>query len=312
MHPKSYVVQYTAFVRGFLNPTRPLTVVFDFSNGPTELIVPEIVRGIPEIHPFFVDSKLSGNFPAHGPNPLAPKAVLHLHREVERHRADLGLIFDADGDRVFVADHRGRWVPPYVIAHLLARHETPPFLFEPRTYFSLEKAGVLDRSTTELTRVGTYFIKQRMRERRAGFAGEYSGHYFFRDFFGADSGILAAVKVLNAVTRLPYPLADFYDLFPHAVFGRELNLVTSDANAVIAAVRLHFQSERHRTYRIDTVVLDFGNWFLNIRPSNTEPLVRLFLGSRDSALLTKQFRNIEQLLTTERHLGSVSATPTAA
>ncbi len=301
-----YLRIYADFLRGALDPLRPQRVVFDFSNGPTALVVPLVVRGVQGITPTFIDGELSGNFPAHGPNPLVLPAVLHLHREVLAHHADLGVIFDADGDRAFFVDHRGRWIPPYAIAHLLSLHEEPPYLFEPRTYFSLEKAGLLDRERSEIVPVGTYFIKRRMRETGAGFAGEYSGHYFFKEFFSADSGILAAVKVINAVTRLPYTLADFYDLFPRRVVGQELNIESGEPNAVVAALTRHFRHEAKYVHHLDKVTLDFGAWFLNIRPSNTEPLIRLFIGSTSRVLLERKSAEVGRFLASELKRGSMA------
>jgi phosphomannomutase len=293
----SYLETYAGFLRGFASPARRIAVVFDFSNGATELVVPRVLAGVPHIAATLIDRTLSGNFPAHGPNPMAARAQFHLHEAVLKHRADIGVIFDADGDRVFFVDHRGRSVPAYVIATLLAKHEEPPYIFDTRTYYSLEKTGMLDPGTARLSAVGSFFIRKLMREARAGFGAEYSGHYYFKEFFRADSGILAALKVINAVTRLPYTLADYVDLLPRELITEEMNIRVANPAAALKKIRAHYRKLSKRTKLFDGVTLDFGDWFLAARPSNTEPLIRLFAGSGNALLLRGRLRECERLVT---------------
>jgi phosphomannomutase len=289
-----YTRTYAEFLRSFLSPATPIRVVFDFSNGPTELIVPRIVEGNRLITPLFVDRTLSGNFPGHGPNPLVGGALIHLHREVLLHHADLGVIFDADGDRAFFVDHRGRSVPAFVIAALLARHERPPFVFDTRTLLPLERTGLAPAGAT-LAPVGSFFIRAAMRRTGAGFAAEYSGHCYFKDFFSADSGILTALKVVNAVTRLPYPLADFCDLLPHHIAVSELNVRSEAPAETIARLSAHYRPHAKKYRKFDGITLDFGDWFMNARPSNTESLVRIFGGSANALLLRGKMRECERV-----------------
>ena len=293
MQNNEFIKTYVGFLRPFLVPALPLKIVFDFSNGATELIVPEVVKGTPSIKPIFVDRTLSGNFPAHGPNPLAPKAIGHIHKEVLMHHADLGVIFDADGDRVFFIDHLGRWIPTHVIAYLLAIGAHPPYVFDTRTALSLKKSGLIPPGQVHVSPVGSIFIKEAMRRTHAGLGAEYSGHYCFEEFYMSDSGILTALKIINAITLLPYTVADLVDLAPVKLETEEINIESGDPGQTIAAVLSHYRGSALSLERRDGATLDFGSWFLNIRSSNTESLVRVFAGSSDRALLarkTKEFR----------------------
>lgn len=293
--PDSYITPYAGFLRGFLALTRPLRVVFDFSNGPTALVVPQVIRDEKRIAPLFIDRTLSGNFPGHGPNPLASGATIHLHREVLAHHADLGVIFDADGDRAFFIDHRGRSIPAFVIAALLARNESGPYVFDTRTFLPLEKVGLDTTAKAVLSPVGSFFIRAAMRRTSAGFGAEYSGHYYFKDFFSADSGILAAIKVMNAMTRLPYSLADFYDLLPKHIAVDEMNVRSETPARTIAQLTAHFRPSAKRVRKFDGITLDCGDWFLNARASNTEPLVRIFAGSPNALLLRGKMKECERV-----------------
>ncbi|MDO8470155.1 MAG: hypothetical protein Q7S84_04060 [bacterium] len=293
---RNYAGEYALFLRTFLAPARPLRVVFDFSNGPAGIIVPDVVRSEPNLTAFFVDRALSGNFPGHGPNPLAGAGLLHLHTEVLARHANLGLIFDADGDRVFVVDERGRWVPPHLVAHLLARRAATPFVFDTRTALALRYAGLFEPAAAILSPVGSVYIKERMRASGAGFGAEYSGHYYFKEFLSVDSGILAAVNVLNAVSRLPYSLAEFVDLAPRDVRFEERNMPTKKPRVTVAALTSALRPGARRVTPAarmigvqDGMVIEADAWFATVRPSNTEPLVRVCVGSIEPRI-TKEKR----------------------
>ena len=292
---RTYADEYASFLRAFLAPVRPLRVVFDFSNGPAGMVVPHVIRNAPNLTAFFADRALSGNFPGHGPNPLAGAGLLHLHTEVLARRANLGLIFDADGDRVFVTDERGRWVPPHLVAHLLARSAEAPFVFDTRTVLALRYAGLLEPETAVLSPVGSVFIKERMRRCGAGFGAEYSGHYYFKEFLSVDSGILAAVKILNAVSLLPYSLAEFADLAPHEVLFEERNVPTKRPRATVAVITNALRPGARRTVPAarttgvpDGMVIEADAWFATVRPSNTEPLVRVCIGSTEPRIIKEK------------------------
>lgn len=281
-----YRDQYASFLKGFLAPQKPLRVVFDFSNGPAGLIVSRILRGNERIIPFFQDATVSGAFPAHGPNPLVSRGLFHLHQSVLAHRADLGIIFDADGDRAFFVDHKGRWVPPHLAAYCLAREFTAPYVFDTRTALALRYAGLDNNLKYVVSRVGSVFIKEAMRRQQAGFGAEYSGHYYFREFLSVDSGILAAISLMNAVTKLPYTLAEFVDLAPHKVEFEERNIHAAASGPVVKGLIALLKPGARRTRRTeDGVSIEADSWFATVRASNTEPLVRVCVGAIDTASL---------------------------
>ena len=292
---RNYAGEYASFLRTFLAPARPLRVVFDFSNGPAGAIVPAAVGSEPNLTVFFVDRALSGNFPGHGPNPLAGGGLLHLHQEVLAKHANLGIIFDADGDRAFVVDERGRWIPPHLVAHLLARLSEAPFVFDTRTALALRYAGLFEQKTSVLSPVGSVFIKERMRTHGAGFGAEYSGHYYFKEFLSADSGILASFKVLNAVSRLPYSLSEFADLAPHEVLFEERNIPTRKPGAAIAGLVAALRPGARRTMPAtrltgtpDGIIVEADEWFATVRPSNTESLVRVCVGGIEPRIIKEK------------------------
>lgn len=289
----TYINRYAAFLKRAVQLTRPLKVVFDFSNGPTKLVVPRVFRGNPLITPIYEDRKVSGGFPAHGPDPLVRKAQQHLSREVQRHRADLGVIFDADGDRAFFVDEKGTLLFSYLIAYLLSLREEGPIVADVPTHISLLKTELLPHSRLFMSKVGSYFIKKEMRRRNAALGVEYSGHYYFKDFFFSDSGVLTAIKVINSVSRLPYSLHAFYSLLPQ-IFEKQMNIRVrgGDMRKELSRFKKRYAHRAKHMERIDGFVFDFGDSWLTVRSSNTEPLLRLTAGARNEKRLRGLLRNL--------------------
>src|SRR3990167_6992312 len=175
---------YSDFLKKNLNPQKKLKVIFDCSNGTAGPILKQLTINNEQLTTYFINDKPDGNFPAHGPNPLKSGALKQLQNKVKKYKADLGIIFDADGDRVFFIDNLGRFINPDAIAKLLIWNLKP-------------KKIIID------VRTG-WLIKKMMRKTNADFAAEYSGHYYFKNFFFVDSGILAAIEIINAISKLPY------------------------------------------------------------------------------------------------------------
>lgn len=287
---KAYLGKYVRFLAPFLKLQRPLRVVFDSSNGPAGQVVWKLLANHPKVQAAFLDSKVSGQFPAHGPDSFRPAARHHVAMEVLRRGADLGILFDGDGDRMFLFDHRGTWVPPPAVAMLLFLGEASPFVADIITAKMLEKtrfsAGIVHG-----TKVGSFFIKKEMRKQHASVGAEYSGHYYFKDFFGCDAGVLAALKVMNVVSALPYPLADFADLLavpPHALFPVKV-AKTEQALERLAGI---YRKRGERIQRTDGVLVDGGEWWFVARPSHTEPLIRVFVGARKEKVLREKEREL--------------------
>ncbi|MGO2747711.1 phosphomannomutase/phosphoglucomutase [Microbacterium sp.] len=298
---RDYAVLLRALVN--LSDIRPLRVVVDAGSGMAGLTVPAVLgtaAGLDElpidIFPMYFE--LDGTFPHHEANPIVPGNTADLQREVVRLGADIGLAFDGDADRCFVVDERGERVDPSVLTALVGLREsrreqqvgrTPVVLHNLITSRAVpeifERAGV----RTIRTRVGHSFIKALMAKEAAVFGGEHSGHFYFRDFFGADSGLLAAMHVLAAVAEQDGPLSKLAaELDPYHRSG-EINLraddISSAERAVIDALGADLPRSGIELDRLDGLTLTHGDsassaadderWWVSLRPSNTEPLLRL-------------------------------------
>ncbi len=293
------LADYADYLRELVNldEIRPLTVAVDAGNGMGGHTVPAVLGTLGPITIVPLYFELDGSFPNHEANPLDPKNLVDLQALVRSSGADIGLAFDGDADRCFVVDERGEPVSPSAITAIVAQRELAK---EPgaTVIHNLITSRAVPELVEELggkpvrTRVGHSFIKQEMASTGAVFGGEHSAHYYFRDFWGADSGMLAALHVLAALgegTRTVSDLMAAYDVY--AASG-EINSTVADAAERTAAVLAAFADRTESVDRMDGVTVDLGGhaWF-NLRASNTEPLLRLNVeaGSRDdvNALVTE-------------------------
>ena len=274
--------QYASFVRGLVNLSdlRPLTVAVDAGNGMGGHTVPAVFEPMPvKLEPLYFE--LDGTFPNHEANPLDPANLVDLQRYVRETGADIGLAFDGDADRCFVVDELGNPVSPSAVTALVAERELAK---EPgaTVIHNLITSRAVPELVTELgghpvrTRVGHSFIKQQMAETGAIFGGEHSAHYYFRDFWGADSGMLAGLHVLAALGEQDRPLSELMAKYERYAASGEINSTVADAAERTDAVLSAFADRTTVVDRLDgvTVELADGAWF-NLRASNTEPLLRL-------------------------------------
>ena len=278
---------YAAFLRQLvdLSALRPLKVAVDAGNGMGGHTVPAVLGPLPvTVEPLYFE--LDGNFPNHEANPLDPANLVDLQEFVRRTGADIGLAFDGDADRCFVVDERGNPVSPSAITALVAERELAK---EPggTVIHNLITSRTVPELVTELggvpvrTRVGHSFIKQEMAQSGAIFGGEHSAHYYFRDFWCADSGMLAALHVLAALGEKDRPLSELTDAYARYAASGEINSTVADAADRTAAVVAAFGDRAESVDELDGVTVDLrdGSWF-NLRASNTEPLLRLNVESR--------------------------------
>ena len=274
-----YLDPYSAFLKKQSDVKKPLKVVFDCSNGTTGPVLKKIK--ILNSKFYILNSRPDGRFPAHGPNPLLAHAMNQLQKAVLKNKADLGVVFDADGDRAFFVDNRGRIVPSFIIAELLFLESEGPFVVDLIVFKALEKLGALKEHKVFPSRVGTYFVKSLMRRKKATVAGEFSGHYYFKDFFYSDSGVFTAIKVMNVVSRLPYSLADFYDFSAEGFMLENFDIHVKNQPESLRKIVRTYKKKSKRIGKLDGFTFDFGDSFLIVRPSNTEPLLRFFVGGRN-------------------------------
>src|SRR3954468_19846527 len=270
-----------------LSSIRPLKVVVDAGNGMGGHTVPVVLADLPlEVVPLFFE--LDGSFPNHEANPLDPANLVDLQAAVREHGADLGLAFDGDADRVFVVDERGAAVSPSAITALVAVRE----LAKGRGTTIIHNL-ITSRAVPEIvrehggepvrTRVGHSFIKAEMARTDAVFGGEHSAHYYFRDFWRADTGMLAAMHVLAALGEQSRPLSELTAAYSRYVASGEINSTVADAAAKMAEVRGSFaEQDGVGVDDMDGMTVDLpdGSWF-NLRASNTEPLLRLNVEAPD-------------------------------
>ncbi|MFE3329547.1 phosphomannomutase/phosphoglucomutase [Streptomyces sp. NPDC059176] len=274
-----------------LTAIRPLKVVVDAGNGMGGHTVPTVFAPLPvELVPMYFE--LDGTFPNHEANPLDPKNLVDLQARVRAEGADIGLAFDGDADRCFVVDERGEGVSPSAITALvaareLAKHPGGTVIHNLITSWSVPEVVAEHGGTPVRTRVGHSFIKEEMARTGAIFGGEHSAHYYFRDFWNADTGMLAALHVLAALGTQDKPLSALVDRYDRYVGSGEINSTVSDQAARTLAVRGAF--ERRPGVSIDSLdglTVATEDWWFNLRPSNTEPLLRLNVEARDEATMT--------------------------
>jgi phosphomannomutase len=279
---------YTTYLRRLVDLTgiRPLTVAVDAGNGMAGHTVPavlgdQLLPGLPlRLIPLYLD--LDGAFPHHDANPLDPTTLVDLQKTVRETGADLGLAFDGDADRCFVIDENGDPVPPSAIVGLiatreLARHPGSAIIYNAITSAAVPEIIVEHGGRPVRERVGHSYMKATMARENAIFGGEHSGHYYFADFWRADTGMLAALHVLAALGETNQPLSELTGRYTRYTASGELNTTVADIPAVLDHVEAHYtRLPGTGTDRLDglTVHLDTGTWF-NLRPSNTEPLLRL-------------------------------------
>jgi phosphomannomutase len=273
-----------------LSGIRPLKVAVDAGNGMAGHSVPHVLEGLPiTLIPLYFE--LDGSFPHHEPNPIDPANLADLQRAVLAHGADVGLAFDGDADRCFVVDERAQIVSPSVLTALIAVRELAR---EPGATIihNLITSRAVPEFITEnggrpvRTRVGHSFIKARMAETGAVFGGEHSGHFYFRDFWFADSGMLAALHVLAALGTQDAPLSQLLAGFSRYVASGEINSEVADQKAATEAVRQAFAGRPGvSTDEMDGLTVTGDGWWFNVRPSNTEPLLRLNVEAADEPTL---------------------------
>jgi phosphomannomutase len=273
-----------------LSKIRRLTVVVDAGNGMAGHTVPVVLDGLPlDVVPLFFE--LDGNFPNHEANPIDPANLVDLQRAVRAEGADIGLAFDGDADRCWVVDERGESVPPSTITALVAVRELAK---EPGA--TIIHNLITSRAVPEIvrehggvplrTRVGHSFIKAEMAKTGAIFGGEHSAHYYFRDFWGADTGMLAALHVLAALGEQAGPLSDLLADFTRYSASGEINSTVSDQAERLGAVRATYEGKPDVSIdELDGLTVSAQDWWFNLRPSNTEPLLRLNVEAADSATM---------------------------
>jgi len=293
---------FAEHVRSFIDPSalRRLKVVADTANGMGGLVVPKVFEGLPvDLEILF--GELDGTFPNHPADPIQEENLQALKEAVVASKADIGLAFDGDADRVFLIDEQARPVSGSLTTALVARamlekHPGATVLYNlisskivPET---IERYG----GTPVRTRVGHSFIKQVMVDTGAVFGGEHSGHYYFMDNYRADSGLIAAMVILEELSASGLPLSELLAPYRKYADSGEINTEVDDPVTAVESLAEHFAAQGVVTDRTDGLSVDFDDWWFNVRPSNTEPLLRLNVEAATPAECERHTAELLQLV----------------
>jgi phosphomannomutase len=294
------VEEYVEHVLSFIDAQRmsPLTVVADTANGMGGLVLPAIFERLP-VKLVGLYLELDGTFPNHPADPMQPENQEDVRKAVVEHGADIGLAFDGDADRVFVTDERAEGVSGSLITALVAEamlEREPGTTILHNVICSWVVPEVIrERGGTPVrTRVGHSLIKKVMAETGAVFGGEHSGHYYFRDHYRADSGIIAALLVLERLSEAGVPMSELLAPYRRYHASGEINSEVDDQEARIEHVAVAFADGSQD--RLDGLTVQYRDWWFNVRPSNTEPLLRLNVEARTPELLEEKTEELLRLI----------------
>ena len=275
-----------------LNSMRRLKVVIDAGNGMAGYTAPAVFKrlNVELIEMYF---ELDGTFPNHEANPIDPKNLQDLAKSVKKNNADIGLAFDGDADRCFLVDENGDLVNPSALTALiadraLASDPVSTIIYNLISSRSVKEVVEENGGTAVRSRVGHSYIKKLMAETGAIFGGEHSGHFYFRDFWRADSGMLAALHALAALSESSGTLSQLLKSYNRYSSSGEINSVVSDSQSVMAAIESFYQAmDGITTDHLDGLTVESQDWWFNVRASNTEPLLRLNVEANNQRLMEK-------------------------
>ncbi|NOZ48372.1 MAG: phosphomannomutase/phosphoglucomutase [Chlorobi bacterium] len=293
--------EYISFLNSYKSDIDNLNFGIDCSNGMASLLIKDILGTKPD----YIFDELDGNFPNHDPNPLIIKNVEALQNLVIENKYDLGIIFDGDADRVMFVDENGEFVSPDLIIGLMAHYflinKKGNVLQDIRTSKAVGEYIQKFGSTMHTWRVGRAYATLKLREINGIYGGELAGHYYFRDFYYSDSGILAALIVLNVLAKMKKQNKTFSQLIAEikSYFNSgEINYKIEKKLDAMNALKEFFEKEEKPTafYDFDGYRLEFKDWWFNVRPSNTEPYLRFLAEANDELLLKNKLKEVESIL----------------
>ena len=298
--PLDLLRQFGEHVRSFVDPTvlRPLKVVADTANGMGGLVVPAVFAGLP-VDLEIIYGELDGSFPNHPADPIQPENLRDLQARVLEVGADVGLAFDGDADRVFLVDELGQPLSgsattAIVAVGVLDKNPGATILHNCICSKAVPEVVREHGGTPVRTKVGHSYIKAVMADTGAAFGGEHSAHYYFRDNWRADSGSIAALMVLEQLGKTGVPLSELRRPFDRYAASGEINRTVADPAAVIEHVAAAYADEGQD--RLDGLTVDLGDWWFNLRASNTEPLLRLNLEAPDAAICAAKVAEVQALI----------------
>ena len=296
LHQREVLADFAAHVLSLIDCTviRPMRIVVDAGNGMAGRIAPAVLGQLPvEIIPLYFE--LDGRFPHHVPNPLEPENIRDAQRAIAEHHADLGIAFDGDADRMFILDEHGRLVGGDLVTALVAKtllrkHPGARIVYNLICSRAVRETIEREGGVPIRSRVGHSFIKALMREHDALFGGEHSGHFYFRDNWYADSGMIAALTVLELLSREGVSVAEAVKPIDRYVRSGEINLEAPDIPAVLRVLEQRF-ADGDIDY-LDGLTVNYPDWWFNARPSNTQPLLRINIEATTPELLREKTEKV--------------------
>ncbi len=292
-----YFQIYGDFLKQSFKLKKPMKIVADSSNGPAGQVIKKLQGAVPDLELISINDNLDGDFSAHGPNPLNAGATDDLVKAVLENKADFGVVFDADADRAFFVDNKGDVLPSFMTSLLLFKNNQPPYVADELVYKALQHVKGIDIHLILRSPVGSRFVKELLKENDAGAGGEFSGHFYFKDFFGVDSGIFAMIEVANSLSTIEHPLSDFLEsLPPHKMVNEEMKLGDKKWEDIKPKILEFAQSKGGQIETYEGITLDMGTYWINMRTSNTEPIVRFIGGGTSSEEILSVIEEIKKLV----------------
>lgn len=279
--------EYIEHIREFADLKRPVKIAIDYANG-MGVIEGKVLEGLIEIDPMF--DTMDGSFPNHEANPLKLDTLEPLQEKIKSGSYDFGIAFDGDADRAGFVDEKGNIIPMDMITALIAEmilaKKKGPIFYDLRSSWAVKEVIEENGGTPLMSRVGHAFIKQQMRDENAEFAGELSGHYYFKENYFTESSSLAALYVANLVSQSDKPLSALIAPIQRYFASGEINSTVEKPDAVFAALREKYGDGK--IIELDGVSFEYADWWFNVRPSNTEPLIRLNLEAKTREMMEEK------------------------
>lgn len=304
---KDFHADYMNFMKPYIGDYSNLNIAFDLSNGMANLFAKEVFGDKPS----YIFDEIDGRFPNHEPNPLIPKNVEPLKQLVKEKKADIGVIYDGDADRVMFVDEKAQFVAPDLVIALMSEYfvkergaKNPIVLQEIRSSKAVSEFLEPMGAEVHTWRVGRAFAAPKLREIDGLWGGELAGHYYFKDFFYSDSGLLASLIVLRIVSKLKeqgITLSEQISKIARYQNSGEINFRLEDKKGAMDAVREHFcaQEAATKSMDFDGYRVEFADWWFNIRPSNTEPYLRFICEATTREKLEQKIQETKELLKTQ-------------
>ncbi|RPH28921.1 MAG: phosphomannomutase/phosphoglucomutase [Bacteroidales bacterium] len=295
--------EYLEFLNGYRGDYSKLKIGIDCSNGMAALLIKELLGN----KPVYIFDNLDGTFPNHEANPLVPENIVDLQKLVKENKCDVGVVFDGDADRVMFVDENSRFISPDLMIAVLGHYfleekqQKGIVLQDIRTSKAVGEYLAPLGGTTQTWRVGRAFAAPKLREINGIFGGELAGHYYFRDFYYSDSGLMACLIILNVISKMKEKGITLSQLISKIVAyanSGEINFKIDKKKEAMDAVRSHFISEETPTasFDFDGYRVEFPDWWFNIRPSNTEPYLRFIAEAKTKVLLQEKISKVKSIL----------------